>query len=68
MPNTIHRYAAGPNIIPIIAPKIGPSPIFIYYLMATMFPVDKLIGNIYPLFAVVLLFMAVALKSIVMTR
>lgn len=35
--------------------------IFIYYLLATMFPIDKLIGNIYPLFAAVLLFMAVAL-------
>lgn len=35
--------------------------IFIYYLLATMFPIDKLIGNIYPLFALVLLFMAVGL-------
>lgn len=26
---------------------------FIYYLLATMFPIDKLIGNIYPLFALV---------------
>ena len=40
--------------------------IFIYYLMATMFPVDKLIGNIYPLFAVVLLFMAVGLVGVML--
>lgn len=38
--------------------------IFVYYLLATLFPVDKLIGNIYPLFAVVLFFMAVGLVAI----
>lgn len=32
--------------------------IFIYYFIATMFSVDKLIGKIYPLFAIALLFMA----------
>jgi len=35
--------------------------IFIYYLVATVLPIDKLIGRIYPIFAVSLLFMAVAL-------
>ncbi len=40
--------------------------IFIYYLLATMFPVDKLIGNIYPLFAAVLLFMAVGLVAVML--
>lgn len=35
--------------------------IFIYYLMATMLPIDKIIGKIYPIFAFALLFMAVAL-------
>lgn len=35
--------------------------IFIYYIVATLLPVDKIIGRIYPLFAVSLLFMAVAL-------
>jgi len=35
--------------------------IFLYYLMATLFPVDKIIGNCYPVFAAVLLFMAVGL-------
>lgn len=38
--------------------------IFVYYLLATLFPVDKLIGNIYPLFAVVLFFMAVGLVAV----
>ena len=35
--------------------------IFIYYLIATMLPVDKVIGKIYPLFAFALLFMALGL-------
>lgn len=32
--------------------------IFIYYLIATLLPVDKIIGKIYPLFGAALLFMA----------
>ena len=35
--------------------------VFIYYLIATMMPIDKIIGKIYPLFAFSLLFMAAAL-------
>lgn len=35
--------------------------IFIYYIATTMMPVDKLIGRIYPLFAMSMLFMVVAL-------
>lgn len=35
--------------------------IFIYYIIATMLPVDKIIGKIYPVFAFSLIFMAVAL-------
>lgn len=35
--------------------------VFAYYIVATLLPVDKLIGRIYPLFAFCLLFMAVAL-------
>ena len=35
--------------------------IFIYYFIATMLPIDKIIGKIYPLFAFSLLFMAGAL-------
>lgn len=32
--------------------------IFLYYILATVLPVDKIIGKIYPLFAIALLFMA----------
>ena len=35
--------------------------IFLYYLVATLLPVDKIIGRIYPVFAVALIFMAAAL-------
>ena len=35
--------------------------IFVYYFIATMLPIDKIIGKIYPLFAFALIFMAVAL-------
>ena len=35
--------------------------IFVYYIVATLLPIDKLIGRIYPLFAFALLFMAAAL-------
>ena len=35
--------------------------IFLYYVLATLMPVDKIIGKIYPLFAIALLFMAVGI-------
>lgn len=35
--------------------------IFIYYVFATMLPIDKIIGKIYPIFAFALIFMAAAL-------
>ena len=35
--------------------------IFVYYIIATMLPIDKIIGRIYPAFAVALIFMAIAL-------
>ena len=35
--------------------------IFLYYVLATLMPVDKIIGKIYPLFACAVLFMAVGI-------
>ena len=35
--------------------------VFLYYITATLLPIDKIIGRIYPVFAISLLFMAVAL-------
>lgn len=37
--------------------------IFVYYVLATMLPIDKVIGKIYPLFSFALIFMAVALLA-----
>ncbi|MBR5385475.1 MAG: carbon starvation protein A [Bacteroidales bacterium] len=37
--------------------------VFVYYLVATLLPIDKLIGRVYPLFAFALLFMAAALMA-----
>ncbi len=37
--------------------------VFIYYLLATMLPIDKVIGKIYPVFGFSLLFMAVGLMG-----
>ena len=42
--------------------------IFLYYIIATLLPIDKLIGKVYPLFAVALLFMAVALMVCLFTK
>lgn len=35
--------------------------IFVYYMLATLLPIDKLIGKIYPLFGAALLFMAIGI-------
>ena len=35
--------------------------IFLYYILATLLPIDKIIGKIYPVFAITLLFMAVGI-------
>lgn len=40
--------------------------IFIYYILATLLPVDKLIGKLYPVFGFALLFMAVGLLAVLL--
>lgn len=42
--------------------------IFVYYIIATMLPIDKIIGRIYPLFAISMLFMAVALMAVLFIK
>ncbi len=37
--------------------------IFLYYILATLLPIDKIIGKIYPLFAIAMLFMAVGIMG-----
>ncbi|MDE7387878.1 MAG: carbon starvation protein A, partial [Muribaculaceae bacterium] len=40
--------------------------IFAYYVLATMLPVDKLIGRLYPLFGFALLFMAIGILGVLL--
>ncbi|MDO5968362.1 carbon starvation CstA family protein [Flavivirga aquimarina] len=54
-PATILQELTGVNVSLLIGI------IFFYYLLATMIPIDKLIGKIYPLFGLSLLIMAVGL-------
>ena len=42
--------------------------IFVYYLVAAILPIDKIIGKIYPLFAFSLLFMALALMVVLLVK
>ena len=42
--------------------------IFLYYVVATLLPIDKLIGRVYPLFAFALLFMAAALMVCLLVK
>lgn len=42
--------------------------IFFYYIIATMLPIDKIIGKIYPLFAFSLIFMALALMAVLFLK
>lgn len=40
--------------------------IFVYYILATMLPIDKLIGRFYPVFGFALLFMAVGIMGVLL--
>ena len=51
----VHDYFSGMHSMLFVAI------IFAYYFLATILPVDKIIGRVYPFFAVLLVFMAVGL-------
>lgn len=40
--------------------------IFVYYMLATVLPIDKLIGNLYPVFGFALLFMALGILGVLL--
>lgn len=42
--------------------------IFAYYVLATLLPIDKLIGNLYPIFGFALIFMALGLLAVLMVH
>lgn len=59
-------YSPAINLAELV--PIGGSPlmawviiVFVYYVIATLMPIDKIIGRFYPIFAIALIFMAVAL-------
>ncbi len=42
--------------------------IFVYYLIATVFPIDKIIGRVYPIFGLILVFSALGIFVAVFTK
>lgn len=42
--------------------------IFAYYILATLLPIDKIIGNLYPIFGFAILFMAVGVFCVLITQ
>ena len=40
--------------------------VFVYYVLATLLPIDKIIGKIYPIFGVALILMALALLGVLL--
>ena len=56
--------AVEPNTIFWIAVAV----IFIYYVVATLFPVDKIIGSIYPVFSIILILSTLAIFVMLMVK
>ena len=60
-------FVAGPsNLLAMLTPETFDARfwifvIFAYYILATLFPIDKIIGRVYPLFAIALIFMAIGI-------
>lgn len=56
-------FVSGPSAILANLTSLDPvawfAIIFVYYILATLLPIDKVIGKVYPLFAIALIFMAV---------
>ncbi len=42
--------------------------IFIYYIIATLVPIDKLIGHLYPIFSIALIFMAIGVFVVLLWK
>ncbi|MBQ2375188.1 MAG: carbon starvation protein A [Bacteroidales bacterium] len=42
--------------------------VFIYYILATLLPVDKIIGKVYPVFAIAILFMALGMLVMLIVK
>lgn len=64
-------FMTGPaNLLNGMLPKVSVMAwliiIFAYYVLATMLPIDKIIGHFYPIFGAVLLFMGVGIMTIML--
>ena len=42
--------------------------VFLYYILATLLPVDKIIGKVYPVFAIAILFMALGMLVMLIVK
>ncbi|MFA6199894.1 MAG: carbon starvation CstA family protein [Bacteroidales bacterium] len=49
------------GIVPYLSTLWWAAIVFVYYMLATLLPIDKLIGKLYPVFGIALLFMAVGI-------
>ena len=56
------------NIIPSVAKLQWVAVIMAYYIIATLVPVDKLIGKIYPLFGAALIFMGIGIAIMMFVK
>ena len=56
------------NLVPTVGLITWIVIIFLYYVLATMLPIDKIIGRFYPLFAFSLLFMAAAILLVLLIK
>lgn len=54
------------TLVPAIAPNAWLWIILGYYLLATLLPIDKIIGKLYPLFGLALLIMALGLLGVIL--
>ena len=55
------------SMVPAVGKNIWVWIILAYYILATMLPVDKVIGKVYPIFGIALVAMAVGLFGVLMT-
>lgn len=55
------------SMLPVVGKNIWVWIILIYYVIATMLPVDKVIGKLYPIFGVALIAMAVGLLGVILS-
>jgi len=56
------------NALTLIDSRIWLAVILLYYIIATILPIDKIIGRIYPIFGAMLLIMAVSIGAVMFFR